>query len=213
MDILLKIFIAVVCAVGGAIGGGRWIDNLYPAKKQILSFPAKIYAQAQTRRRYLPAALGMLFAFYLLSHELPVTSYAFHLLYIYFLVLFTVTDCEQQVIFDVMLIPFALLGLIFCLADGLPLVHHLAAALGGGLLFLLLAVLTRGGVGGGDIKLIAGLGLWLGVNSLLHVVVCGLIAGGLGALFLLIVKHKKRTDTFAYGPFFTLAALLQLYLG
>ncbi len=213
MITLLNVCIAVACAVGGAIGGCRWIDKLYPVKRQILSFPAKINQQTKTRRRYLPAALGMLFAFYLLSHELPVTSSAFHLLYIYFLVLFTVTDCEQQVIFDVMLIPFALLGFIFCLADGLPLVHHLAAALGGGLLFLLLAVLTRGGVGGGDIKLIAGLGLWLGVNALLNVVVCGLIAGGLGALFLLIVKHKKRTDTFAYGPFFTLAALLQLYLG
>ena len=82
----------------------------------------------------------------------------------------------------------------------------------GGILFLVLAILTRGGIGGGDIKLIAALGLWLGSSQLLDVVAMGLIAGGIGAFLLMKFAHKKKTDTFAYGPFFTVAALLQLFV-
>ena len=82
----------------------------------------------------------------------------------------------------------------------------------GGILFLVLAILTRGGIGGGDIKLIAALGLWLGSSQLLDVIVMGLIAGGIGAFLLMKFAHKKKTDTFAYGPFFTVAALLQLFV-
>ena len=157
--------------------------------------------------------LGTLIAFYLLSNSSIVLIQLFSLFFIYFLILFTFTDFEQQVIFDAMLIPFTLLGLFSSMVNGYPLLNHLAAGLGGGLLFLVLAILTRGGIGGGDIKLIAALGLWLGSSQLLDVIVMGLIAGGIGAFLLLKFAHKKKTDTFAYGPYFTIAALLQLFLG
>ena len=111
-----------------------------------------------------------------------------------------------------MLMPFAVLGLFTSIINDAPLLERLIAALGGGALFLILAILTRGGIGGGDIKLIAALGLWMGVSHLTDVIVLGLIGGGIGALILLKFGHKKRTDTFAYGPYFTIAALLQLFL-
>ena len=40
----------------------------------------------------------------------------------------------------------------------------------------------------------------------------GFIAGGIAAFILMVFMHKKRTDKFAYGPYFTIAALLQLFL-
>ncbi len=213
MIFVWKLCTAIVCAVIGTLGGTCWIDNLYQSKKDILSFPQKTIGQAGSRAKILSACLGVLFAFYLLSYDSGVLLNFFHLFFIYFLVLYTITDCEQQVIFDIMLIPFALLGLIASVVCGYPLLNHLLAALGGGVLFLIMAILTKGGIGGGDIKLIAALGLWLGVDKLTDVIVMGLIGGGIGALFLLVFAHKKKTDTFAYGPFFTLAALLQLFLG
>jgi leader peptidase (prepilin peptidase)/N-methyltransferase len=75
-----------------------------------------------------------------------------------------------------------------------------------------LCYIKEGAFGGGDIKLIAALGLWLGSSQLLDVIVMGLIAGGIGAFLLMKFAHKKKTDTFAYGPFFTVAALLQLFV-
>lgn len=213
MIFIFKFCIAVVCAVLGSLGGTRWIDHLYQSQKNILSFPQKILVQSANRSKILPACLGIIFTFYLLINDTGVLFNFFHLFFIYFLVLYTITDVEQQVIFDIMLIPFALLGLIAAVVCNLPLLDHLLAALGGGIVFLLMAILTKGGIGGGDIKLIAALGLWLGVNQLTEVATMGLIGGGIGALLLLLFGRKKKTDTFAYGPFFTLAALLQLFLG
>ena len=74
--------------------------------------------------------------------------------------------------------------------------------------FLVLAVATRGGIGGGDIKLIAALGLWLGTDQLLTVACTGMILGGVAALLLLVTKRRKRGEMFAYGPYFTVAALV-----
>ena len=212
MMFVLKMSMAIICAVAGAIAGSHWIEKLYREKEELLSFPHKISHQAQRRRQFLPPLLGMLFAYFLLSHTATIPDNIFNLLFIYFLVLFTITDFEQQVIFDVMQLPFALCGLAFCLISGLPLLNHLTAALGGGVLFLVLAILTRGGIGGGDIKLIAALGLWLGTAALIDIVAFGFIAGGIAAFILMVFLHKKRTDKFAYGPYFTLAALLQLFL-
>jgi len=104
-----------------------------------------------------------------------------------------------------MLLPFVLLGLAYTMHMELPLANHIAAALGGGLLFFILTVVTKGAIGGGDIKLIASMGLWLGVRPMLSVITYGFISGGLAALFLLLTKQKKRHSYFAYGPYFALS--------
>ena len=71
-----------------------------------------------------------------------------------------------------------------------------------------LAVLTKGGIGGGDIKLVAALGLWLGSDMLMTVVIAGIVLGGMAALIMLATGKRKKGDYFAYGPYFTISALL-----
>lgn len=123
------------------------------------------------------------------------------------LLFMTITDFEQQVILNEMVFFFALFGLCYTLHLQLPLQEHLLAALGGGLLFLFLAFISKGALGGGDIKLIAALGLWLGWKSLLSVILYGAIAGGIAALVLLLMKKIKRKQFLAYGPYFALSAV------
>ena len=123
------------------------------------------------------------------------------------LLFMTITDFEQQVILNEMVFFFALFGLCYTLHLQLPIQEHLLAALGGGLLFLFLAFISRGALGGGDIKLIAALGLWLGWKLLLSVIFYGTIAGGVVALALLLTKKIKRKQYLAYGPYFTLSAI------
>ena len=67
-------------------------------------------------------------------------------------------------------------------------------------------------LGGGDIKLMACLGLWLGTDALIFVAVAGSIFGGLSALVLLLLGKKKRKSAFAYGPYFTLTTLALLLI-
>lgn len=66
---------------------------------------------------------------------------------------------------------------------------------------LLFTVLCSGGVGGGDIKLMAASGMLLGVKWNIFAACIGLILGGVYGLFLLITRRVKRKDRFALGPF------------
>ena len=119
----------------------------------------------------------------------------------------TVTDFEQQIILNEIVFVFALIGLCYVLHLHLSLKVHLLASIGGGLLFLFLACISNGAIGGGDIKLIASLGLWLGWKSLLSVFLYGAIAGGITAFILLLTKRIKRNEFLAYGPYFALSAI------
>jgi len=131
-----------------------------------------------------------------------------HGVFLTFMLFITFTDFEQYVIFDKVLLPLLLLALLFTPLLQAPLIDRMIAAFTGGLLMLLLAVFTHGGIGGGDIKLIFVLGFWLGTELLFSVLLLGFIAGGIAAILLLLTKKKNRTGTFAYGPYFALAALL-----
>ena len=68
----------------------------------------------------------------------------------------------------------------------------------------------HGSIGGGDIKLVAALGLWLGCEKLLAVVLTATIIGGLSALMMILAKQKDRNSYFAYGPYFAFAAIYAL---
>lgn len=206
---IASLALCAALAALGSLGGARWLARLYVSDREALSFPAR--AEAQTRRHaaLLFAALLLMFSWTALTMQhLEPRFLAFLLVFQFFLILYTVTDLEQQVIFDRMLAPFALIGLLSLPLLGRVASDHLLAALAGGGVFLALAIATRGGIGGGDIKLIAALGLWLGTDQLLTVGCTGMILGGLAAFLLLVTKRRQRGEMFAYGPYFTVAALV-----
>ena len=209
MSSFLLIAMTILLAVLGGIAGNRWIDKLYKKTPDILSYPDSCVRRGHFRQNFIAPILAFLFAFTALQHEdfQPLQLY-FLIGFEYFLILYTFTDFEQQVIFDDMLLPFAIFGALYTTMSGFSITDHALAAVTGGAVFLLLAVLTRGGIGGGDIKLVAALGLWLGSDALLTVVIAGLLLGGIVALLLLITGKKKRGEYFAYGPCFTIVALL-----
>ncbi len=65
----------------------------------------------------------------------------------------------------------------------------------------ILAILCSGGLGGGDIKLMAASGMLLGVRGNIFAACTGLLLGGGYGFFLLVTKRAKRKDCFALGPF------------
>ena len=66
---------------------------------------------------------------------------------------------------------------------------------------LILVVLCSGGLGGGDIKLMAASGMLLGTKWNIFAACAGLFLGGLYGFFLLITKRAERKECFALGPF------------
>ena len=193
--------------------GSYWIDKLYMQEQEsdLLSFPEQILQRARFRKPLLFLLLAICMG---KAWSIATGAKLIYLVIaIALLVFVSVTDFEQYVIFDSMLLPFAIAGVCYTLHMQLPITEHLAAALGGGLLFFLLTLLTKGAIGGGDIKLIAALGLWLGTKALIAVILYGAIAGGMGAIILLTTKKVTRKQYLAYGPYFALSgicALLQL---
>ena len=76
-------------------------------------------------------------------------------------------------------------------------------ALGGGV-FLLVALVGRGALGAGDVKLAAALGGLVGYPVVLAALFCGVAAGGLAAVLLLLTRRAGRKDFMPYGPFLIL---------
>ncbi len=187
--------------------GNFWTDYLYPKalQRDSLSFPEDIPQRAKWRRPFLFIFLLLCFGKAWNMAAMPALLYL--LIAVSLLLFMTITDFEQQVILDEMVMAFALFGLAYTLHLQLPLQEHLLAALGGGILFLFLAFISKGAIGGGDIKLIAALGLWLGIKALITVVIYGAIAGGIAALLLLLLKKTDRKQFIAYGPYYTLSAV------
>lgn len=204
--------IAIILAAGGAIFGTWWIAQSYERCPKILSHAGSAPKQDKSRGIRLAAVLWSLFFFTLLRFDDCLTVLS-ALVLIYFCVLFTFTDIEQRVLFDRMVIPFALLGLFFSIVSGAEVLDHLGAAAASGLAFLLLAVLTRGGIGGGDIKLVAAIALWTGSDQALSIALGGIILSGLAALCLLASRRLSRSDYFPYAPGFAIAAILVTLLG
>ena len=190
-----------------ALVASAWIDSLYQAERDILTFPAKVRASAY-RMPLLVAGFGLIAA--CLAGEGVLLQELFkRLLLAYFLLMTIVTDFEQHLIFDKMQLPFAVLALVFMCLSG-QIGNYLLAATAGGISFLLLAFLTRGAIGGGDIKLMFVLGLWLGMEKLLQIIAGGFILGGLVAGAMLLSGRWKRDERFAYSPYFSVIALILL---
>lgn len=207
MDYFLIAYGALLLAMSFFFGkyGSLWIDRLYLKNHSILSFPDAVGSRA----RYRVKLLTLLFfltgirLFFVSQGIILVLSLALCGL----LLLIIATDFEQYCIFNDMIIPLAAGG-VLCCALFLPIaIDHLISAAAGGILFLIIAILSRGALGGGDIKLIASLGLWLGTDALFAVSMIGIILGGLVALLLLLTGKKKRKSAFAYGPYFALTTI------
>ena len=130
------------------------------------------------------------------------------------LVAITFIDMDHQIILDGMLVVLGALGLALQLWTGaVGIVSMLAGALAGGGLLLLLAVISRGGMGGGDVKFAAALGFWLGWPGILLCLLISFVAGGAISLFLLLAKLRGRKDFIPFGPFIALGAWVALLYG
>ena len=192
-----KIFLCTTLAAMLTCAGSLWIDKLYRTCDE-LTFPNEIASRSRWCKSLLFCALMILFA---------LTDDAWTSAAIFLLTLMTATDFEQYMLFDAMTLPFALIGVGRIFACGLDFWDCAAAALIGGGIFFSLAMLSKGALGGGDVKLIAALGLWLGSEKLLNVVLVGTIGGGLAAVLMILAKQKDRSSYFAYGPYFALSAI------
>lgn len=117
-----------------------------------------------------------------------------------------VVDLTTKMIPDVLTLPCIVYALaLAAVAKGGPSLIQagIGVVVGGGLL-LLLAAVTRGGIGGGDIKLVAMLGSALGWKGALISFALSQLGGGLVVLYLLLTGQAERRKTLPIGALIAL---------
>jgi len=158
--------------------------------------------------------LGFLFIF----KQFGLTAQAgIYLLFFSSLIAVTFIDLSHQIVPDVITLPGMVLGVITAstiLPTG-PLNSLIGLFLGGGLFYLVallsLALLKREGMGGGDIKLIAMIGAFLGWRGMLLTIFLAALSGSLIGIALILFRGKNRADLIPFGPFLALGALSSLF--
>ena len=175
---------------------------------------------AQISSRYPFVELATAFLVTLQFHYF---GFAFEFLFFASLTLILITltliDYDLQIIPDELNVILLVLGVIYLAFVRWPqvgllgLLPHVIGFLVGGGVFLFIAVASNGGMGGGDVKLMAVLGLWFGWRQLLVLMFLSFISGAVISLFLLATKIKGRKDAIPFGPFIALAAYLTSIFG
>jgi leader peptidase (prepilin peptidase)/N-methyltransferase len=155
-----------------------------------------------------------LFIRYGLSYQ-----YFLFLLFIAALVTIAFIDLHHRIIPDVLSLPGILVGWAtsFILGHVSWLDSLIGIIGGGGSLFLVAFVYVsltgKEGMGGGDIKLLAMIGAWLGWRPLPLVVLISSLTGAVIGVAFLLLAGKGLRAKIPFGPFLSLGALVYFFFG
>lgn len=144
-------------------------------------------------------------------------NYAGYFLFIAALLVIIWIDLYHQIIPDVISLPGIVLGFIFSLVN--PSLHWQSSLIGilagGGVLYAiaLFYFLWRkiDGMGGGDIKLLAMIGAFLGWQALPFVILASSLSGTFVGLLAMLKQKKGGQTRIPFGPFLSISALLYLF--
>jgi prepilin signal peptidase PulO-like enzyme (type II secretory pathway) len=134
--------------------------------------------------------------------------------YALFLAAVAIYDARQRRIPNVLVYPALGVGLVlaFVRPDG-PWWSFLSAGLVAGGLLVVLALLSPGGMGMGDAKLAAAIGLMTGWPGVLVALFAGFACGATVGLLLIATGRLKRRDPMPFGPSLAAGALFAAVAG
>ena len=142
---------------------------------------------------------------------------------VYSLIILSVIDLELMIIPDRFSLGLIVLGLAFSWCnpnfDGVWWQKLLDSLLGAGVgLFGVLAIALLGtwmfkkeAMGGGDVKLMGGIGALIGWEGVITTVIFASFLGLVYSVFLMIFKGKNKSDAIPFGPFLSMGALINLF--
>lgn len=142
---------------------------------------------------------------------------------VYCLIILSVIDLELMIIPDRFSLGLIVLGLAFCWlnpnfdASGWGcLWQSLAGAAVGFFGTLAVALLgswmfKKEAMGGGDVKLMGGIGAFIGWEGVITTIVFASFLGLIYSVFLMMFKGKRKEDAIPFGPFLSAGALINLF--
>ncbi|WP_100333345.1 prepilin peptidase [Bacillus alkalisoli] len=134
--------------------------------------------------------------------------------YLSMLIIITITDIHYMIIPNKILLFFFSLFVIQSLfLNILPLHEQLIGLAVGFLLPFLIAVVSKGGMGGGDVKLLAVIGFVVGWQQLLLIFFLSSLIGTIIALIGMKLGKVQKGKPFPFGPFIAISAVITLFFG
>lgn len=146
--------------------------------------------------------------------SLPAIVYC---LFLSSLIAVTFIDLSHRIIPDLITLPGMVLGVITASTILPPgtIDSIVGLFLGGGLFYLVavlsLAILKKEGMGGGDIKLIAMIGAFLGWKGMLLTIFLAACSGSVIGILLILIQGRNRAEPIPFGPFLALGAVISLF--
>jgi leader peptidase (prepilin peptidase)/N-methyltransferase len=147
----------------------------------------------------------------------PSLSYLVYFVFVAALIVITVIDLYHQIIPDVISLPGIGAGLLASLM--IPQITFLNSLLGillgGGSLFLVATIyqwlFKREGMGGGDVKLLAMIGAFLGWKAVILTILLSSLIGSITGIIIMVSKGKDFKYAIPFGPFLSLGAVIALF--
>jgi leader peptidase (prepilin peptidase)/N-methyltransferase len=147
----------------------------------------------------------------------PSLSYLIYFAFVAALIVITVIDLYHQIIPDVISLPGIGAGLLASLI--IPQITFLNSLigilLGGGSLFLVATfyhwLFKKEGMGGGDVKLLAMIGAFLGWKAVILTIFLSSLIGSITGIMMMILKGKDFKYAIPFGPFLSLGAVVALF--
>ncbi|WP_346354485.1 prepilin peptidase [Azotosporobacter soli] len=134
-----------------------------------------------------------------------------------FVLLIAIIDYDWQIIYDKVVIAFAISGIMIGSFQAESwqwmLSEHGAAVSIGAICLLSIALASHGGLGLGDVKFAAAAGIWLSWQQMILMLFIAFSSGGLIACALIFFGCKDRKDLIPFGPFLTLGLWLTYVYG
>ena len=196
----------------------EWHDNIPLISYIILKGKCRSCAEKISLQyplvEFLTASL-YLFLFYFYGLQLRTVVY---MVFCSALVIIAFIDLKEKIIPDVISLPLTALGFLssFVLKNISPLNSLLGILAGGGSLYLIAIagtyIFRKEAMGGGDIKLSAMVGAFLGWQLALLSLFIGFLLGSVIGIIVLM-KTKGEIRDVPFGPFIALGTLIALFFG
>ncbi len=196
-----------------------WYDNIPLISYLLLQGRCRHCKSPIPKRYFLLELLTALFSLSLAVRFGMHISYIFFFFFVSALLVASAIDFEHQIIPDEISLLGLVVGLVFSFWNPLstPKEAFIGALCGAGSLYLMgefyYFLTKREGLGGGDLKLFAMIGAFLGLKSLIPVIFFASLVGALSGVGLALWQkvEKKRTFAVPFGPFLSLGALIYLF--
>lgn len=197
----------------------KWYDNIPLFSYLILRGECR-YCSAKISPQYpVVEALNAIIYIILFFSFTSFIDFIFYALISSVLIVITFVDLKEMIIPDIFIVIILILSVLhkvlnyFIYGISPQLLNSLGGLLIAGGLFLAIVILSRGGMGGGDVTLIGALGFVVGIKNILLTIFLSFILGAIISIALLATKIKTRKDPIPFGPFIVLAFFIVLLYG